>query len=83
MGYTISDFKPDNPAYLSNVFALSASVFLPGSVGSASLSSVDESIAEAVNTNTVPEPATWGLMVLGGGLVGAALRRSRRAAQLS
>ncbi|MBV8682908.1 MAG: PEP-CTERM sorting domain-containing protein [Caulobacteraceae bacterium] len=79
-GYTISTFKPDNPSYLANVFAISATVFLPGSVASANLTSVDESIAEAVNTDApIPEPAAWGLMALGAGLVGGALRRSRRA----
>ncbi|HSZ50167.1 MAG TPA: hypothetical protein VK801_01230, partial [Caulobacteraceae bacterium] len=57
-GYTIAQFKPDNPTYLASVFAISGTVFLPGSVASATLTSADMSIAEATNTNSVPEPAS-------------------------
>ena len=34
-------------------------------------------------TNTVPEPATWGLMLLGVAAVGASLRMRRRAASVA
>jgi PEP-CTERM motif len=30
------------------------------------------------NTAAVPEPATWAMMLFGFGLVGSAMRRSRR-----
>ena len=35
-----------------------------------------------VNTPTVPEPATWAMMLFGFGAVGASLRRARRAVRL-
>jgi hypothetical protein len=31
----------------------------------------------------VPEPATWGLMILGFGLIGASLRRNRKLARIT
>ncbi len=35
---------------------------------------------DSLTTSPVPEPATWGLMIVGFGLMGAALRSSRRRA---
>ncbi|QJU60704.1 PEPxxWA-CTERM sorting domain-containing protein [Sphingomonas sp. AP4-R1] len=36
------------------------------------------SIVQADPTGAVPEPATWGMMIVGLGLTGTALRRARR-----
>ena len=58
-------------------------------VGSALLAALEEAIAldgfncveletYAGNAGAVPEPATWGLMILGFGIAGTAVRRRRR-----
>ncbi len=37
-------------------------------------------VLDDISLNAVPEPATWGLMIVGFGVVGAAARRRRIAA---
>jgi hypothetical protein len=41
---------------------------------------VTDGQAVGVLAGGVPEPATWAMMILGAGLAGTSLRRSRRAA---
>ena len=51
-------------------------------VGTATVDSTGNHISEITyDVASVPEPATWAMMVLGLGLAGGAMRRSRRQAQ--
>lgn len=47
------------------------------------LTQATTSLVGALNSESVPEPATWAMMVGGFGLVGAGLRRQRRTTSLS
>jgi hypothetical protein len=72
--FAIDTFQPFNPSDVASVFNLSAAVFFDPSTLSASVSSMDESVAVAV----VPEPRVWVMMLFGlGGLVLAGHRRHK------
>lgn len=62
------DFSPANGAIISGTYT---SFGVPGGGGS-----FDGSIVLAI-AGVVPEPATWGLMILGVGAAGGAVRRRR------
>ncbi len=51
-------------------------------VGQAIAASIDNINVSATVVPTVPEPATWGLMLAGFGLVGASLRRGKQAVRV-
>lgn len=68
------DAAPGGASY--GFFAINAH---PGGDSLLSLDMTVSRVRSVVETNAVPEPATWALMILGFGGAGAALRRSRRA----
>jgi len=80
-GWTLATGSPiDQKANTNNQYLLSGGTF--SAIMISSNSPIDfvkqNSITLAGSTPSVPEPATWGLMLLGFGGMGFALRRGRR-----
>jgi len=74
--YSLTDFNWVRG--LSNIvgsYSVASAEYAGQPIGSLS----DYQGAFTLNTSSVPEPATWGLMILGFGAVGAAMRRRRSA----
>jgi hypothetical protein len=83
LGSLLSTASAGSPfsTYSFNFFATSAStnlVFNVNPLGSGEGDGVD-AILDNVSVSAAPEPATWAMMILGFGIVGASLRRRRTA----
>jgi len=73
-GYTV------NLTSTTDVYALEVSGLVPARTGTTATSKYDVEYSPSVFAQAVPEPATWGVMLLGFGAIGASLRTSRRKA---
>jgi hypothetical protein len=69
-GFTIDNFRPDDPSYLSQVFNLQAALFLDFTTITATVYTTAWSAASApASQQPVPEPETYALLVLGLGIL--------------
>src|SRR6476469_1151848 len=67
------------PNDTSNTFVAFGGGNLPSALASASFNTVDSIVDNISIAGAIPEPATWALFILGFGMIGGSLRRSKPA----
>ena len=71
-------YSPD--AWGGDGFTVTGSIRVGTGQGNNSASGINFKVGDFTPNSVVPEPATWGLLIAGFGLVGASMRRRRPAA---
>lgn len=79
--YTLGDFTPSGA--LSGYDAGKASITFTFNQAGGAGSDISGSFSFASPPSGIPEPATWGMMIAGAGMAGAAVRRRRASAKVA